>query len=152
MRNAAFAIFIVALLTIVGAWIFQLAGFSPCPLCLLQRWPYYAAIPIAALTFYAATRGVAAARWGLALLGLIMLGSGLFGIYHSGIEWGWWPGPTTCAGTISSDVLLPDLNNDPVITCEQAALRIFGLSLAGWNAVISLALAGLAWAGFRKAR
>ncbi len=152
MRNAAFAVFIVALLTIVGAWIFQWAGYSPCPLCLLQRWPYYAAIPLAALTFYAATRGLAVARWGLALLALIMLGSGVFGIYHSGIEWGWWPGPTTCSGTISTDVLLPDLNNDPVITCEQAALRIFGLSLAGWNAVISLALAGLAWAGFRRAR
>jgi disulfide bond formation protein DsbB len=47
---------------------------------------------------------------------------------------------------------LPDLNNDPVVTCEQAALRIFGLSLAGWNAVISFALAALAWSGFRKAR
>jgi disulfide bond formation protein DsbB len=152
MRNAAFAVFIVALLTIIGAWIFQWAGYPPCPLCLKQRWPYYAAIPIAALTLYAATRGLSQARWGLALLALIMLGSGVFGVYHSGIEWGWWPGPTTCAGTISSDVLLPDLTNEPVISCEKAALRIAGLSLAGWNAVISFALAGLAWAGFRKAR
>jgi disulfide bond formation protein DsbB len=152
MRNAAFAVFIVALLTIIGAWIFQLRGLEPCPLCLMQRWPYYAAIPIAAVTLYAATRGFALARWGLALLALIMLGSGVFGIYHSGIEWGWWPGPTTCAGTISSDVLLPDLTNEPVISCEKAALRIAGLSLAGWNAVISLGLAGLAWASFRKAR
>ena len=52
MRNAAFAIFIVALATIIGAWIFQFSGYDPCPLCLMQRWPYYAVIPLAALTWY----------------------------------------------------------------------------------------------------
>ena len=152
MRNAAFANFIVALLTIVGAWIFQFAGYEPCPLCLMQRWPYYAVIPLAALTWYVAGRNTNLARWGLALLGLIMLGSGIFGVYHSGIEWGWWPGPTTCAGGLSGGSLLPDLTNEPVISCEKAALRIAGLSLAGWNAVISFALAGLAWSGFRNAQ
>src|SRR5262245_53752721 len=128
MRNASFAIFIVALFTIAGAWIFELAGYAPCPLCLMQRWPYYAAIPLAALTGFAAARNGSLARWGLALLGLIMLGSGVFGVYHAGIEWGWWPGPTTCSGTLTGD-LLPDLTNERVISCEQAALRIFGLSL-----------------------
>jgi len=150
MRNAAFAIFIVTLLTIIGAWIFQLAGYAPCPLCLMQRWPYYAAIPLAALTWYLAGSKPNLARWGLALLGLILLGSGVFGVYHSGVEWAWWPGPTTCAGSLDGG-LLPELTNEPVISCEQAALRIFGLSLAGWNAVISFALAGLALAAFRKA-
>ena len=151
MRNAAFAIFIVALLTIIGAWIFQFAGYDPCPLCLMQRWPYYAVIPIAAITWYLVDKKPEIARWGLALLGLILVGSGIFGVFHSGVEWGWWKGPSTCGGSLSTDTLLPDLNNDPVVTCEQAALRIFGLSLAGWNAVISFALAGHAWAGFRKA-
>jgi disulfide bond formation protein DsbB len=151
MRNASFAIFIVALLTLIGAWIFQLAGYAPCPLCLLQRWPYYAAIVIGALTSWAAAKSMPQARWGLALLGLIMVGSGIFGVYHSGIEWGWWPGPTTCSGGLNGG-LLPDLTNEPVIDCSKAALRVFGLSLAGWNAVISFALAGIAWSGIRQGK
>jgi disulfide bond formation protein DsbB len=71
----------------------------------------------------------------------------VFGAYHAGVEWKWWPGPTTCAGEIGGGSVLPDLTNDPVIGCEEAALRILGLSLAGWNALISAGLALVAISG-----
>jgi disulfide bond formation protein DsbB len=89
------------------------------------------------------------ARYGLLLLALIMVGSGIFGVYHSGIEWKWWPGPGTCEGTLSGG--LPQLGSEPVVSCDEAAIRILGLSLAGWNAVISFCLAAVAFMGAKRA-
>jgi disulfide bond formation protein DsbB len=145
-RNAALAVLIIAAATIIGAWIFEYAGYAPCPLCLQQRWAYYALIPLAAIAATAAP----ARRPVLGLIVLVAIASMIFGIYHSGVEWKWWPGPGTCAGSLDSGTLLPTLDNTPVISCEDAALRIFGLSLAGWNAVISFAMAVIAAMGFRN--
>jgi disulfide bond formation protein DsbB len=142
--RAAFLIFIVALATISGAWIFQYLGYPPCHLCLQQRWAYYIAIPLALATGLLAEHNTAAAKGLLYLLALIWLGSMIFGIYHSGVEWKWWPGPDTCGGDLSGG--LPNLSG-PVIRCDEAAIRILGLSLAGWNAVISLGLAAVAFIG-----
>ena len=89
------------------------------------------------------------ARAGLAALALLWLGSMVFGVYHSGVEWKWWPGPSTCGAQSGFSGGLPDLSR-PVILCDKAAIRILGLSLAGWNAVISLGLALLALAGLRR--
>jgi disulfide bond formation protein DsbB len=75
-----------------------------------------------------------------------MLGSAIFGAYHAGVEWTWWPGPETCSGAISGG--LPDLTK-PVVACNEAAIRIVGISLAGWNAIISAVLAVIALAGAR---
>jgi disulfide bond formation protein DsbB len=148
-RNAAFVVFIVSLLTIVGAWIFQRAGYEPCPLCLKQRWAYYAVVPLSlVLALAAGSKNRSTGRAGLVLVGLIMLGSMVFGIYHAGVEWTWWPGPGTCEGTLSGG--LPKLGNEPVVSCDEAALRIFGLSLAGWNAVISCVLAIVAFVGAKR--
>jgi len=137
-------ILIVASATIGGAWIFQFAGYDPCHLCLMERWAYYAAMIISAamlLTRYSASPG-------LYLLALIMVASSIFGIYHSGVEWKWWPGPTTCTGGAALGGL-PDLTK-PVVMCDEAALRILGLSLAGWNAVISAGLTVIALLGVRS--
>jgi disulfide bond formation protein DsbB len=148
-RNAALFIFIVSLLTIVGAWIFQWAGYAPCPLCLKQRWAYYAVVPLSLVLALAAGSGNRSiVRAGLVLVGLLMLASMVFGIYHAGIEWTWWPGPGTCEGTLTGG--LPKLGNEPVVSCDEAALRILGLSLAGWNAVISCVLAIVALVGARR--
>ena len=147
-RNAALIVFIVSSLTIIGAWIFQWAGYAPCPLCLKQRWPYYAVIPLSLLILLLASDRRPVWRYGLVLLALIMVASGIFGVYHSGVEWKWWPGPGTCEGTLSGG--LPQLGNTPVVSCEDAAIRIFGLSLAGWNAVISFCLAAVAFIGARR--
>jgi disulfide bond formation protein DsbB len=136
-RNTLLIIAAAAFATIAGAWIFEYAGYAPCALCLQQRWAYYAAIPLALLLLVAPAH---LARMGLYLLAFIWLASMVFGIYHSGVEWGWWQGPSTCAQGGGLTGGLPDLTK-PVVLCTEAAIRIFGLSLAGWNAVISMVLA-----------
>jgi disulfide bond formation protein DsbB len=149
LQRAALLILAVAFATIAGAWIFEHFGYAPCDLCLKQRWAYYTAIPLALVVGLIAGNNQTLARAGLWTLALIWIGSMVFGIYHSGVEWKWWPGPDTCTGSGAlSGGLLPDLSA-PVVMCDQAALRIMGLSLAGWNAVISLALAMVAMAGAR---
>ena len=144
-RRALLVLLAVAVTAIVTAWIFQLAGFAPCELCLKQRWAYYAAIPLTALLLALPPLQ----RPGLVLLALLWLGSTVFGIYHAGVEWKWWQGPSDCTGTGQSLTGLPDLTS-AVVMCDEAAIRIFGLSLAGWNALVSLVLALLALAGARS--
>ena len=144
LQKASLVILAVATATISGAWIFQFAGYDPCHLCLLQRWAYYFAVPFSLLLSVSSAANPKGARLGLYLLAAVMLGSAIFGAYHAGVEWNWWPGPDTCSGDISGG--LPDLTKK-VVACNEAAIRIFGLSLAGWNAVISMALAGVALLG-----
>ena len=146
VRNAALAVFVIAMATIAGAWIFEYLGYAPCPLCLKQRLLYYAGIPLALAVAAIAPASPRTARAGLVLIGLLWIGSAVFGAYHAGVEWKFWPGPNTCVGSLTG--ILPDLSK-PVVACDQAAIRIFGLSLAGGNAVISLAMAGIALAGTR---
>ena len=145
-RNAALAVAAIATATIAGAWIFEYLGYAPCPLCLKQRWAYYAGIPLALVIAAIAPANDRAARVGLVLLGILWIGSAGFGVYHAGVEWKFWPGPGTCGGDLTG--ILPDLSKK-VIACDEAAIRILGLSLAGWNAVISLAMAAIALAGTR---
>jgi len=150
-QRATLLIFLVAFATIAGAWIFEYSGYLPCELCLKQRWAYYAGIPIALVVALLAPRNPGIAKTGLALLAVLWLGSMMFGIYHSGVEWKWWPGPSTCTAQAGFSGGLPDLSK-PAVMCDEPALRIFGLSLAGWNAVISLGLALVALAGLRQAQ
>ena len=138
-----------SLLTILGALGFQyIGGLPPCPLCLTQRIAYYAAILGGLLALLVLRAG----RRRLAGLILAVIGFGLIynvglGVYHSGIEWKWWPGPLTCTGTqaVSTDAgsLLDKLNKMHVVRCDEAAFRFLWLSMAGWSALISLSL-GLA--------
>jgi disulfide bond formation protein DsbB len=144
-RHALLLLLVVSIATIAGAWIFEAAGYLPCELCLMQRWAYYAAIPLTAMLLVAAPLQ----RAGLYLLALLWIGSMIFGIFHSGVEWKWWAGPTACTGSGALSMGLPDLSS-PVVMCDQPAIRILGLSLAGWNAVISLGLALVALAGARS--
>jgi disulfide bond formation protein DsbB len=148
-RRAALVVFSVALGTILGAWIFEVLGYAPCELCLWQRWPYYAGIPIALLVALAAPERPELARAGLGLLAVLWLGSMVFGVYHAGVEWKWWLGPSTCGSQAGFSGGIPDLGA-PVILCDTAAIRILGLSLAGWNALISLGLALVAIAGLAR--
>lgn len=148
-QRAALIIFLVALATIVGAWIFEYARYAPCELCLKQRWAYYTGIPLALIVMLLAPAQAGLARAGLAVLALLWLASMAFGIYHSGVEWKWWPGPATCTAQAGFSGGLPDLSA-PVVLCDTPAIRILGLSLAGWNAVVSLVLALVALAGLRR--
>jgi disulfide bond formation protein DsbB len=148
-QRAAVLIFIVAFATIAGAWIFEYYGYAPCELCLKQRWAYYAGVPLALIVALIAPRNPGLARAALTLLAVLWLASMVFGIYHSGVEWKWWPGPTTCTMQSGFSGGLPDLSK-PAVMCDSPAIRIFGLSLAGWNAVVSLGLALVAFGGLRR--
>ena len=84
-----------------------------------------------------------------------MLIGACIGVYHAGVEWGWWTGPGACAGGPSQGALtvgelIEQLDGAEVVRCDEAPIRILGLSLAGWNVVVSLVIAGLALRGFRR--
>ena len=142
-RQAMMLVFLITLTTILGAWVFEYAGYAPCELCLKQRFAYYAAVPLSLLFMLISQNNPKLMRGGLILLGLIMLGSCIFGIYHAGVEWKFWQGPTTCTGGGDFASGLPDLTKKAVM-CDQPAIRILGLSLAGWNAVVSALTSALA--------
>jgi disulfide bond formation protein DsbB len=155
--RATLVVFLVALAAIAGAWAFQFAGYQPCDLCLEERYAYYAGVPLALVLVFLAARGgprpVLAA--GLTLLALIFAASAVFGAYHAGVEWGFWPGPSACTGAIkpapTMGDFLKDLNTVKVVRCDAVAIRILGLSLAVWNAVVSLVLALVAALGAKSA-
>lgn len=156
---ASMAVAAGAALTLAGAWFFQLVlDIRPCPLCLEQRYAYYLAIPLAALVALAASR--AASRGlpvaGLVILALVLLANAGLGAYHAGVEWGFWQGPTDCSGPIvdfgNTGNLLDSLNKVKVIRCDEVQWRFLGLSLAGYNVLISLALAAAAVWGIAKSR
>jgi len=148
-QRAACIVFAATAATLIGAWIFEYYGYAPCELCLKQRWPYYAAIPLSLALALRGETNPSLARSGLYVLALIMLGSAIFGTYHAGVEWKWWAGPNTCSGDGGLTGGLPDLTK-PAVMCDEPAIRILGLSLAGWNAAISAVLAIVALKGARS--
>ena len=158
--RAALAITAVAAATLAGAWFFQLVlDIRPCPLCLEQRYAYYLAIPLGALVAFAAARDAPRAVLvaGLAILAAAALGNGWLGAYHAGVEWHFWQGPTDCTGEIgnlgSAGNLLQRLDTVKVIRCDEVQWRFLGLSLAGYNVLISLLMAAIAaWGIARSAK
>lgn len=156
---AATAIFALSLATLLGAWFFQyVLGYLPCHLCLEERIPYYVIIPLSLAIAVAARsrapRGLIAA--GLAIVGIVALCGAALGAYHAGIEWGFWPGPSDCTGTMwdlkSGGSLYDQLDSIHVVPCDKAAWRLLGVSLAGYNTLISLAMAALAGFGLFSAK
>lgn len=138
--------------TLAGAWYFQLVvGLAPCPLCLEQRLPYYAGVPLALLAVgLAATGRSNHARMALSLTGMLMALAACLAIYHAGVEWGFWQGPTACSGAgpaLSTGNMLDSLQSARVARCDEAPWRLFGLSLAGYNAFIATALTLVALRG-----
>jgi disulfide bond formation protein DsbB len=157
---AALAIAAIATATLMGAWFFQLVlDIRPCPLCLEQRYAYYLAIPLGALVAFGAAKDAprAIVMAGLAVLALAALGNAYLGGYHAGVEWGLWQGPTECTGPVldfgKAGSLLDNLDKVKVIRCDEVQWRFLGISLAGYNALISLAMAALAaWGIARSTR
>jgi disulfide bond formation protein DsbB len=135
---AATAVFALSLATLLGAWYFQYAlGYLPCHLCLEQRIPYYVML-------------------GLAALGIAALCGAALGVYHAGVEWGLWAGPTDCTGSLSDlksgGSLYDQLDSIRIVPCDRAAWRLLGISLAGYNALISLLMAAFAGFGLSPAK
>ena len=142
--------------TVGGALGFQhIGGYIPCKLCYEQRIPYYVGAPLMVLAFASAAFRLppVVTRLLLFIGGLLMTYGLYLGVFHSGVEWGWWPGPTDCGVVDMSTVtggsngVLDSLNTVIPPSCDKAALRILGLSLAGWNAIASLILAAVAFNG-----
>lgn len=154
--TAGLAIAVAAALTVGGALVFQHGfGYVPCMLCLWGRWPYYVGAPLAILAFLLARRNAdGAARMTLVIVAIVFLGSAALAAYHAGVEWKFWPGPTSCAGANAAPTaaggLLEQMRGVRIVPCDAAAWRLLGLSLAGYSALISLALAGVALAGVRR--
>jgi disulfide bond formation protein DsbB len=137
-------------LTIVGFLFFQyVVGLPPCPLCLEQRYAFYFGIALSLLLVFGASHGAArkVIIAGFAALAVIMAYNAGLGAYHAGIEWHFWPGPPECSGTggdLGGNLLSQLQKGVSVVRCDQAAWRLFGISLPGWNMLVSGALAVLA--------
>jgi disulfide bond formation protein DsbB len=150
---AALVIAIVGAAAIGGAWFFQFVlKYQPCPLCLEQRVPYYIGIPLALVVAVAAWRRAPCALiiGGLVVLAGLMLWTAGIAVFHAGVEWKLWAGPTECSGAATlgpAGGLLNRLQDIIVVRCDEAAWRFLGISLAGYNAVISTALAVVALIG-----
>jgi disulfide bond formation protein DsbB len=156
---AALAVAVIAAATLAGAWFFQLVlDIKPCPLCLEQRYAYYLAVPLGALVAFAAAKGAPRPLLlaGLGILALAALANAWLGGYHAGVEWGFWQGPTDCSGPVgnlgSAGTLLQRLDTVKVIRCDEVQWRFLGLSLAGYNVLISLSMAAIAAWGFVATR
>ncbi|WP_244496708.1 disulfide bond formation protein B [Methylobacterium indicum] len=146
-RPAALLLLVGAAATVGGALIFQHGfGYVPCKLCLTERQPYYLALPLLAAALLLPRR-LAGGLLALATV-IFLVGAGL-GAYHAGAEWGFWPGPSDCGGGAGPapagvDDFLKSLQATRPVDCTAAAWRFLGISLAGYNALIALALSGLA--------
>jgi disulfide bond formation protein DsbB len=115
----------------------------------MQRYFHYAAIPLAVVVAGAAHYGAprTLVRIGFVVLALVLIGGAGVGVYHAGVEWKWWAGPQDCSGPLNQlggGNLLQQLQSINVVRCDEASWRFLSLSFAGWNVVISLALAGIA--------
>ncbi len=135
-------------LVLVLAFGFQhLGGMAPCPLCLWQRWPHALAVAIGAAALLLSWRA-------LPLLGMLAaLSTAAIGFYHTGVERHWWEGPATCsAGSVagqSPEDLMAQIMAAPLVRCDEVPWEMLGLSMASWNAVLAIGLAGLWWRAAR---
>ena len=134
---------------LIGAFGFQyLGGLAPCKMCLWQRYPHIAAVAICLVFYVVQNRAVAAfgASASLATAGI--------GFFHAGVEQGWWQGPSSCTSSaiegISTDDLINQIMSAPMVRCDEIPWALWGLSMAGWNAVLSLILMGLWLMAFRR--
>ncbi|MGB3025701.1 disulfide bond formation protein B [Paradevosia shaoguanensis] len=146
-KIAAGIAFVLGFAAIAGAWGSQLlGGLVPCELCLEQRLAYYWGLPILALVLLLWNR-LPLLVWYIAMgiVALIFVWSTYMGGYHAGVEWGFWPGPTACTGT-GDGISFNDLNNIDaarVVPCDAVQFRFLGISLAGYNALVSLVIVAL---------
>jgi disulfide bond formation protein DsbB len=132
-----------------------LGGLHPCEMCHWQRWPHYAAVALALVAF--AIRGAAdRGRSFVWLAALAILTSGAIGVYHAGVEAGIFEGLTQCtasaAGGSSADILA-DIMANPLVRCDQVQFSFLGVSMAGWNAIVSIGSAlVILWLSLKRPR
>jgi disulfide bond formation protein DsbB len=147
-RYGALALLLAAGAIAIALGYQHLGGLEPCELCLKQRYAYYAGVPLLFLALVSLSAGqtrIAALLFGLVALGF--LGNAGLGVYHAGVEWKLWEGPTVCSGaqqiTSNAGNMLDALKQTNVVRCDEATWRFIGLSFAGWNVLASLFIAFL---------
>jgi disulfide bond formation protein DsbB len=125
-------------LLLAGAYLSEYGfGLFPCEMCWWQRWPHFAAVALALVSSVAGPK-----RLWIALAALAVLVSGLIGAFHAGVEYGWWEGITACASHVTSGGdPLEAIYDAPFVRCDVAPWTLAGISLAGFNAIISVASA-----------
>ena len=135
LRTAHLIAFGVPAALLGGAYVGQY-GFDlyPCEMCLWQRWPHFAALALAIVALFAPPRRILI---GLAATAIAV--SGVIGGFHAGVEYGWWEGLTGCTSLPSAEggSALDSVMNAPMVRCDRAPWDLFGVSLAGWNFLIS---------------
>ena len=124
---------------LLGALAFQhLGGLAPCEMCLWQRWPHLVALLLAGAALFVAP---AARRPLLVVAALAVLASGAIGVFHVGVEQRWWTGPTHCTPVVGTGGdFLKTMVNAPIVRCDVVAWSLAGVSMAGWNAIVSAAI------------
>lgn len=146
LRCLALAAFVLAVLPLAVAYGSELFfGLHPCPMCYWQRVPYGVIIVLALLARFVPSAGFQLATLWLSVLAFVVA-AGL-GAFHAGVEWQWWEGPTTCGGGLdasgSAADILAQLKAAASVSCSEAAVRVLGISMAGWNALYAIACTGL---------
>lgn len=131
-----------------------IGGLYPCEMCHWQRWPHYAAVVIAGASFLVQRSDMQ--RLLILLAGVAIGTSGAIGVFHAGVEYGWWQGITACSAppaAASVEELLSRITQAPIVRCDTAPWTLMGISLAGYNALVSLGTAfAIFWLATRKAR
>ncbi len=138
-----------SLLLLAGAFMFQALGYPPCAMCIWQRWPHGIAIAIGVLALLIPGRALPA------LGALAVATTSAIGVFHAGVEQGWWEGPSSCTGTgqnlgslAGGDLLATD--GPLLVMCDVISWQLAGVSMAGWNALLSAGLAVLWLAALRR--
>ena len=147
-RNLAFGLALIVPALLLGGAVFSqyVLGLHPCEMCYWQRWPHWAALAFALLGLMARKEGWADYLIYIAAIAIAI--SGLIGGFHAGVEYGWWEGVTSCATNIeagSSQDMLDAIMNAPLIRCDKAPWTMFGISLAGYNFLLSIGTALTIW-------
>jgi disulfide bond formation protein DsbB len=158
VASAAVIVVLVGGLTIGGFFFFEyVLGYPPCPLCLDQRMAFYVGVPLAALLWLGAGHGAArkVLVLGFMVIAAVMLWNIGLSAFHAGVEWKFWPGPADCSGPINgfgtAANMMKQLQSIRIVRCDEAAWRLFGISLAGYDVLVSLFLAIVAAWGAKAA-
>jgi len=142
--DTALAAALFSALMLAVAFGFQFAGYAPCKLCWVQRYPYMLVI---AVVLVARLLGRQSDPWVKLLAVIGVAASGAVGGYHAGVEYGWWESFLTCSGNLdlSGDVddVLAQIKNAALVRCDEIPWSLFGISMAGWNALTALLAAAL---------
>ena len=136
-------IFIVSVCVVIFVHYLEYIGFTPCQLCIYQRWPWYLIIFLSLISIFYNKKVYPYNKF---IIFIIFVGSAAYAGWHAGIEWAFWEGPTTCAtGTNkieSHNNLLENIQNiQSFVSCSEAGFRFLGISLAGYNFISSLIMA-----------